>query len=284
MLKQAADILGWSFTKLSTDGSPQQVQNAWQQVVREKPDGVVYTATPRSQIEQQITQAAANGTAIAACCITEPATNGILWTTSTPAQATDLGKIMGAWVINDAAQAGNSKPGAVYVNLPDFPILNAGAAGVKQAFTDWCQGCAYDELDVGLADLQSMPDKVVSFLRSHPTTKYVIQSTDSVFLGLPAALKAAGLNDITLFGEGPSIANLKNIASGVQKATMAFAFYEIMFGAVDAIARHIAGVPVVSDFNPPNWILTKDNLPSTTEYFPLIANVIDQYKQLWGKS
>ena len=45
IIKQAADILGWSFTPLQTDGSSQQIQNAWEQVVREKPDGVVYTGT-----------------------------------------------------------------------------------------------------------------------------------------------------------------------------------------------------------------------------------------------
>ena len=86
IVKEATDILGWEVTKLSTDGSPQQVQNAWEQVVREKPDGVMYTGTPRSQIEQYITQAAANGTAIAACCITDKPENGIIWTTSTPSR------------------------------------------------------------------------------------------------------------------------------------------------------------------------------------------------------
>ena len=81
----------------------------------------------------------------------------------------------------------------------------------------------------------------MSFLRSHPDTKYVITSTDSPFAGLPAALKAAGLNDVKIFGEGPSTANLANIASGDQAGGMAFAFYEIMSGVVDAIARKVAG-------------------------------------------
>ena len=140
IVKKATDILGWTTTKLSTDGSPQQVQNAWEQVVREKPDGVIYTGTPRSQIDQYITQAAANGTAVAACCVTDKPENGLIWVTSTPDQTADLAAPMAAWVVNDAAQAGNDKPGAVYVDLPDFPILSSLATGFEQNFKDMCAG------------------------------------------------------------------------------------------------------------------------------------------------
>jgi ribose transport system substrate-binding protein len=283
VIKQAADILGWSFTPLITDGTPQQVQNAWEQIVREKPDGVIYTATPRSQIDQYITQAAANGTAVAACCITEPATNGIIWTTSTPEQTGDLATPMAAWVVNDAKQAGNNKPGALYVNLPDYPILSALATGFEKQFKSFCPDCPYQKLDVGLADIQKAPDNIVSALRSNPNLKYVVQSTDSAFTGLPAALKAAGLNDVKIFGEGPAPTNLTNIANGDQAGSMAFAIYEILFGAVDAIARKKAGAEVQPGFAPPNWILVKSNLPSTTDYFPVVADIENQFKTLWGK-
>ena len=283
MIKQATDILGWTLKPLQTDGSPQQIQNAWEQVVREKPDGVIYTATDRAQIDTYIKQAAANGTKIAACCIVEPATDGIIWTTSTPQQAADLAKVMAAWPVTDAAKSGNNKPGSVYVNIPDLPILSAAAGALKTAYNNFCPACEYNQLDIGLADLQGAPDKIVSFLRSHPNTKYVIQSTDSAFAGLPAALKAAGLNDVKIFGEGPSTATQANIASGVQAGTMAFAFYEIMFAAVDAIARAQAGAPQENEFVPLNWILTKDNIPSATDYFPVVPDYLQQFKTLWGK-
>jgi ribose transport system substrate-binding protein len=283
ILKQAADILGWSFTPLITDGTPQQTQNAWEQVVREKPDGVVYTATPRSQIEQYITQASANGTAIASCCITDEPTNGIIWTTSTPAQLGDLATPMAAWVVNDANKAGNKKPGALYVDLPDYPILTSLGTAFEKQFKAMCSGCTLQKLPVGLADIQKAPDNIVSTLRSNPDIKYVVQSVDSAFTGLPAALKAAGLNDVKIFGEGPSTANLANIASGAQAGTMPFAYYEIMFGAVDAIARKKAGAEVQPGFAPPNWIVVKENLPSSTQLFPVVPDTVNQFKQLWGK-
>ena len=111
---------------------------------------------------------------------------------------------MAAWVVNDAAKTGNTKPGAVYVNLPDFPILTSLATALKQHLQRPVRTAVRTtKLSVGFADLKKAPDNVVSFLRAHPDTKYVITSTDSLFLGLPAALKAAGLNDVKIFGEGP---------------------------------------------------------------------------------
>jgi ribose transport system substrate-binding protein len=284
LTQQAADILGWKFTKLSNDGSPQQIQNAWIQITREKPDAVIYTATPRSQIDTYITQAAANGTLIAAASIAEPGGNGIIWEDSTPAQVGQLGQIMAAWAVNQAVMDGNRKPATVYLDLPDFPILTSLATEFKKSYAQMCPGCAQGKLDFGLSDLQGAPDKVVSYIRSNPDTKYVVESADSPFLGLPAALKAAGLNNIKILGEGPSTANLQAVVNGDETATMAFAWYEVYFGAVDAIARKMVGVPVIEGFQPPNWILTKDNIPTTKTLFPLVPDTVDHFKKLWGKA
>lgn len=283
IIREATDILGWTLEAIVTDGSPQQIQNAWEQVVREAPDGVIYTATPRSQIDRYITQAAANGTAVAACCIVEEPTDGIIWTTSTPAQLGVLSEPMAAWVVDDAAKAGNDQPGVLYVDLPDFPILSSLATAFEENLASFCPDCPFEKLDIGLADIQNASSLVVSALRSNRDLQYVVQSTDGPFVGLPAAIRAAGLDDVRIFGEGPTTANMANIASGDQAATMAFPFYEVMFGAVDAIARFHAGDEVIAGFLPPNWILTADNLPSSSEFFPVVPDVVEHFTELWGK-
>jgi hypothetical protein len=64
---------------------------------------------------------------------------------------------------------------------------------------------------------------------------------------------------------------------------MYFPFWEIMFAAVDAIARDKAGVEVIADYTPPNWIVTADNLPTADEYFPTVEDSVAQFTALWGK-
>ena len=43
------------------------------------------------------------------------------------------------------------------------------------------------------------------------------------------------------------------------------------------------GAPQENEFVPPNWILTKDNIPSPTDYFPVVPDYLAQFKALWGK-
>jgi hypothetical protein len=280
ILQEAADILEWEFTAISTDPTaPEQIPAAWDRIVAEQPDYVLYTATPRSQVQTQFDAAVANGTVAIACCTTDPPENGLEYVISTPEQTGELGSIMAAWMVADA---GGEPANAVYLDLPDFPILSALRTDFEAGVAELCEPCGVDVIEFGLADLGTSADQVVSFLRANPDTKYVIQSTDSVF-SLPAALEAAGLEDIRIFGEGPTSATLADIEAGRMAGTMAFAFWEIMFSMMDAAARHAAGDELEFPA-PPNWILTAGSFPTGEDTFPLVEDVVDQYKALWGKN
>jgi hypothetical protein len=283
IIEEATDILGWELTVLSTDGSPQQLQNAWDQIVREKPDVALYTGTPRSVIATQMQDAADNGTFVSGCCHTDAMGEGGLgYVISTPDQVASLGRIMAAWVVADADEQG-LEPGVVYLDLPDFTILSALATEFESSFAELCPDCKYEKMDIGLADLGTASDRVVSFLRANTDVKYVVMSADSAF-ALPAALSAAGLDDVRLFGEGPGFSNQADIVAGTQAASMIFQAYEIMFAMVDAAARHYAGVDVLESFTPPAWILTKDNIEDPAELQPAVEDVVEIFTELWGKA
>jgi hypothetical protein len=279
ILEEAAEILEWDLTAISTDPTkPEQITAAWDRVVNEKPDALLYTATPRSQVASQFDAAAANGTVLVACCTTDPPEDGLTYVISTPEQTGELGRIIAAWVVDDAA---GEPAHALYLDLPDFPILSALRTDFEASLEELCAPCTHDAIEFGLADLASASDQVVSYLRAHPDVKYVIQSTDSTF-SLPAALEAAGLDDIRIFGEGPTSATLADIEAGRQAGTMAFAFWEIMFSMMDAAARSFVGQEIELPA-PPNWILTAGTFPTGVDTFPLVEDVVEQYSALWGK-
>jgi ribose transport system substrate-binding protein len=130
---------------------------------------------------------------------------------------------------------------------------------------------------------KDVPQRIVSYLRSHPDTKYVALAVDDLAIGLPAALSAAGLSDVKIIGEGANTTTLQYIGSGQEGASMAFPYYEEMWAMVDAVARKAAGVPIEKAGNPPVWMVTKDNVPSTSELFPLVEDYKKQFLALWGK-
>ena len=163
----------------------------------------------------------------------------------------------------------------MYLDLPDFPILSALAENTEATYRELCPDCAYETLTFGLADLggrQRQRRVVPAVQPGHEVCDHV----DGLGLspGCPAALSGAGLDDVKIFtASGPSLVNQANIAAGTEAGGMAFAFYEVIWGMMDAIARDKAGVEVPEGFPPPNWILTKDNLPSVDEYFPLVEDI-----------
>ena len=252
IIKQAADQLGWSVDVLNTDGTPAQIQNAWEQVIREKPDGVLYTAVPREQIDRYLKQAAENNIGVAACCLTDQEGDGIDYIIGKSEQGAQLGPVYASWVVADS----EGKADTLFLTLPDFPILKVLEDSYKASLAEQCPDCGFDKLDIPLADLgKTAPDLIVSYLRSHPNVKYLVSSVDAIVLGLPAALKAAGLDDIKIIGEGPNTTNLQYLASGDQDATIAFPYYEEMYAMVDAMARKFSGVPIEPAFDPPIWLL-----------------------------
>lgn len=281
IIKSATDKLQWDLVTISTDGTPEKVKAAWQQILRDKPDGVLYPATDRAVFEPELQEAAAAGIEVAACCTVDKPDDALDYVIGSAEQSADVGKLLAAWVIADSEGKGNS----VYVDLSVFKILSSLLVTYEQTMDDLCSACEYDTLDLPLAALgKDVPDRIVSYLRSHPDVKYVTLSTDSIGTGLPAAIKAAGLDDVTVIGEGPDETTLQYLSTGERAASIAFPYYEEMYSMVDSMVRMFSGVPLEDSANIklPNWILTGDNLPSDTEIFPLVEDVQEQYFELWG--
>ena len=281
IVKQAATSVGWNTVILSNDGTPQGDKAAFTQAVRNKAAAVLYTAIPASTFSSLLPQLKANGTFISTCCVTDavgPST-GIGYAIDIPAQVGPVGGSQAAWV------AANSKDTAdsVFVNIPAFAILASQATDYKSGMATYCPTCKVDEIDVALANLSTAPSTIVSYLRAHPSVDYVVASTDAITIGLPAAIKAAGLNNVKIVGQGATPTNIQYLHSGQEAADVAFPYYEVMYAMVNAAIQDKAGMTVAASVAPPAWLLTPQNAPNTTaQVFPVVSTYQSQYQALWG--
>ena len=280
IVTQAAAALGWTTAILSNDGTPQAQKAAFTQVVRSKPAAVLYTAIPASTFASQLSAMQANGTFISTCCVTDavgPST-GIGYAIDVPAQVGPVGGAQAAWVAADSKDTADS----VIVTLPAFAILDNGVANYKSGMATYCPTCKVDELGIALSNIANTATTVVSYLRAHPAVNYVVAATDGLTIGLPAALKAAGLSNVKIVGQGATPTNLQYMHSGQQAADVAFPYFEVMYAMVNAVAEHEAGVPVTPSVAPPLWLLTPQNAPVASQAFPVVTDYQAQYRSLWG--
>ncbi len=279
-IKDATKRLGWSASMITTDGSPQQIQAAWNSALRSGADGIIETAISRSILETQIRAAKSKGVPVATCCSTDPIGNGVIFNTSTVKQNGRIGKYLAAKVVADT----NGSASVLYVNVSAYQIL----AEVGTSFQRWlkklCSTCGYDSIDIPLSGLgKGVPDQVVSYVRSHPDVDYVVLSeSGSLAPGLSAALRAAGLSKVKIIGQGPGVAEFQEIRSGTIEGGVPFDFEEVDWMMVDAIARYSAKVPVPQTALP-LWFVTKKNVPKTTGLFPIVPDYKAQFLKLWGK-
>lgn len=281
-IKQATDLLGWKLTVIDTNSTPTQLQAAWTQVDREKPNGVIFAGDPTFEFSSQLATAVREGVDVTACCITtRPPTDGLKFVSTSTDAVHTIGGLQAAWVTAES----NGKADSLYVDLPDLPIFKQTEAGYAAGLTKYCPGCKLNVLNLPLSSIGSdAPSKIASYLRAHPSVKYVALADDPLGVGLPAALRAAGITGVKWIGTAETTVNLEYLASGQQTADTTIDYYGDMWSCVDALARLFAGVPLPSTTAyTREWLLTgKTHLPSTKSLFPVVSNTVQQYKALWG--
>ena len=280
IVAQAAKTLGWTTLTINTDGTPTSVQSAYDTAVRQGADAIVTTAALRAEIASKIPMLKTKGVVVSDCCSTDPVAPPFIYNTSTPAQAAEGGKILAAEVVADS----KGKANTLYVNLPAFTILSALGAEFKSSYQQYCPTCGYASIDVSLTQLAHAPNLIVSYLRSHPSVNYVALSVaNELDTGLPAALSAAGLSNVKIVGQGGGPTDFEYVANGQELALLPFDYYNVDYQMVDALARHFAGAPVQLT-PPPNWLVTKENLPSShSSLFSNVPGFRTQFLKLWGK-
>jgi ABC-type sugar transport system substrate-binding protein len=207
----ADNLLGWKTVVLNNDGTTQQWKSDFNQVVQAKPTAVLYSAIPQAVFASEVPALKKNGTFIDGCCVTDlpGATTGIGYAIDVPAQIGPIGGAQAAFVAADSKDTGDS----VIVNLPAFPILSQAVIDYKAGMTTYCPTCKVSEMDIALANIANATTTITSYLRANPKIHYVVAATDGLTIGLPAALKAAGLRDVKIVGQGATPTNIQYLHS-----------------------------------------------------------------------
>jgi ribose transport system substrate-binding protein len=282
-LVQAAKTVGWTVKQINTQGTPETVQAAWKQAVNDRPDAVIASGFPRSVFAQQLKQLQALNIPVLEASTDDVEGGGIDLILNGPKAMSPIGQILAAWVAKDSGARAHT----LYVDLPNFNILKPVHQYFGQYYAKYCAGCKVDTLDIPVTAIgKDVPDRIVSYLRAHPDINYVAYSLGSLNVGVPAALRQAGLaNKVKIIVDVGDAENYQYIASGQTQAATSFSNVESPWVWVDTLARKFTGQSIAVDRQAklPLMLITKKNLISTGNEFPMVADYQQQWKKLWGK-
>jgi hypothetical protein len=88
---------------------------------------------------------------------------------------------------------------------------------------------------------------------------------------------------IVTYTQNPALS--AGLEDGSVAAVVGFPGAENMWQVADTFLRIFTDQdfePLVNDL--PSWIITGDNVPSTTDEYPLVEDYQDQYREFWGVS
>src|ERR687898_2368032 len=260
IIKQGAELLGWTAETIGTDGSPEQLQNAFQTALRQGADAVILNAVTRAVVAKQLAEAEKQGVPFVTLSSVEKTGDGILANIADTRNSGRIGELLAAKIVSDSRGDANT----LHVNISAFQILKALGDQFESSYKKYCPDCEYGPIDIPATSLgKDAPDRIVSYLRAHPQVNYVVLSVSNALgAGLPAALRAAGLADkVKIIGQSADTQTYQDLEAGNINAVVPYDYYTVDYLMLDALARHFAGVPV-EDQAPPLWIVTADNMPA----------------------
>lgn len=279
-LTAAADALGWTTQIISTDGSVEQVSNAWRQLANSDVDAVYGSGYPREIFEGSLQQLEAKGVPVVMCCTVDEPGNGI---TVMQGQSADYGPLAELWAASVTVDSGAAGE-VLYVSNPGFSTQEDMTRYFKEDLAEMCPDCTIQDLEIPLSAVGTeSSNRIVSTLRANPDIKHVVVAYGGVTVGLPAALETAGLGDVKIIDQSATLQGYQYIATGEQLGTVVYPYRDSMWQAADTFARVFTDQPIDPSDQPPQfWYVDQDNLPGTGEYFPTVEGYQEQYKQLWG--
>lgn len=285
-LKEAATQVGWKVKVIPQGLTPESVKAAWGQVARDVPDAVVATGGFPTEIfaDELAALHKGGGAMVSVADVAPPQPDkGYIASVAGAGRAELAGRQMADWTVAET----DGKAKVQMINVSGFPSVDLQYKAFAERLKQTCPACTMKTYDAPLSSLgRTLPDKVAQQLRRNPDANVLVLGSGDMAVGLPAALSGAGITDpppaITQ-GQTPEIA--KVLQDGGIKAIYGQEVNEVMWRAVDVLLRHFAGQslePNVAGDVAAQWIITADDLPSTSEPFPLVADYQAQFRALWG--
>lgn len=280
-VKEATDTLGWTFKALNTEGTPEGIEVAWNQAVREKPDAVVSTGVPVDLFKKQLAELQKAGTTVVNQATLDQPSGAVIANIDGAEDFALRGRWMANWIVADTDGEAN----VAYFGFPDFPVLVTTQEAFDEELKRLCPGCKSKLVEVTPQAIgKSLPSQVVSTLQSDPSINYVAMGLADGTLGVTQALTAAGIEGVKMVSQAGTPQNFENIVDGtaevadVPESTALTAWTQI-----DALARHFNGdsLPQEAYASLPRNYLTADNIEDPAANYVGVVDYQDQFKALW---
>ena len=282
-IEEAAKALGWTSKMYQGSVEPNKQVGFLEEIVASKPDVFIACCIAPSIGKKYFNEMKANGTVTFMCCTAEKDTEGIDKLVSLPSDKLTSGKALADAMLAEKGEELN----VLYVNTKDFEVSAEYFEGLETEITRLCPDCPIDTVEVAVEDIgkPAISTTVVGYLRSHPDVNYVGTLFSPLMTGVPAAMAAANINEVSIGATAQDELSLKAVAEDKEnwKAIGNFG-KEFGLWGVNFAVRTIQGEETGDETATPEVLVTAKNAEKvlSSENQWVIPDALEQYEKLWG--
>lgn len=287
---EAAKLFGWRTKVLVQGTGPEDAGKTLTQAISLKPDMILISGASLPSLKSQLAQAKAANIPVLAETVTDPKIESVFDNTiDGPPQVENVAKLMANYVVAKS----KGKANVAIFNLPVYGVLTTYTKTFTSTVKSLCTACKVTEVDQQISDLGTKtPASVVSTVQRDPSINWLIFTIGDLTIGVPEALRAAGLSDkVSIGGETPTQKNFAEMKAGAAEAWSGFSAPVLGYRDADMAARYFNNEPLDPGGDRlilPTQIITKDNVGSivvdNTGYYVGVKDYQSQFKTLWGLS
>jgi ribose transport system substrate-binding protein len=284
-MAEASEALGWKFDEILAGPTPEEIQAAFDEVLRRDPDMVASAGFGRDLYPRQLD--ALNKAGVVVMSTTgneETGEAGIAYEPLGPSGASAGTAALANKTIVDIE--GDGLVGVVV--LGGYPIVATFSQAYEDEVGEKCPGCTVKRLEIQPTALgKDAAQQIANFIRANPDMEAIFYSYDLMGVGVPAAAKGAGVNELPKsYSWAPDAPGLQALQTGERTASAIMPYNELGWMLVDAYARIAAGGSP-EDAGPTQALQIVaddlDNVPSEIEPYPAsVTDYKDQFRALWG--
>jgi ribose transport system substrate-binding protein len=283
-LRAATKALGAKLTVTLGGSSADQLQNAMNSIVAEKPAAVILPGIEADTINVQLRELHSMGIPVFSNGIIGSSKYGIEAGFNDSPTMQVVGRLQAAWAVKQHSGTTN----AVFYTIPELSFSSVEEQSFNTEMKALCAACTVRSVDLPVSTIgNSAPSRVVSDLQAHPSTNVAVFATEEAATGLPAALRAAGLSGtVQVTGYGPTPGNLQDIKSGGLAGGLVVDTAVINWSLIDEAARAATRQPLTSweraGIPPLQFVAAADLHGDLSSGFFVYPDYAQRFGQLWS--
>lgn len=281
ILKSAVQAIGGNFSVIDAGVTASSAQTAAASALSEKPAVVMIPAFLPSEFGNELKQMTAQGIKVVGAGMINAKPYGVQVVVGDQKLITLYGQLLAAWVaVHKGAGAHTT-----FYTVPELSFTGLELRSYTRELAKLCPSCTVRSVPVSAAGTTSA-QTIANDLQSNPSSNVAVFSTMDVAQGLPAAMSAAGINNVLTVGASPTPENLADIKSGALTAGLAIDIGVYTWSIVDAGARLVLGDPPApgEEVGAPLRFLSKQDLTFDPSHgWTANPNYPARFMKLWHR-